>query len=57
MSYPTRADLFKKWSDAMLRGAIVGKPNYSQQSYQGKKNRRRRRTFRRRRRKTAWKAE
>lgn len=35
-SYPTRADLFKKWSEAMLRGAIVGKPNYSQQRQQGK---------------------
>lgn len=27
--YPKRADLFKKWSEAMLRGATVDKPTYS----------------------------
>lgn len=48
-SYPTRADLFKKWSEAMLRGAIVGKPNYSfhvkrkGMSFPHKRRRRRRR--------------
>jgi len=29
MSYPTRLDLFKKWSRAMEQGATVDKPNYS----------------------------
>lgn len=28
--YPKQAKLFKKWADAMLAGATVGKPNYSQ---------------------------
>jgi len=57
VSYPKRADLFKKWSEAMLRGATVDKPTYSEKSHQGKKNnmRTRRRSrlqrFRRRKRK------
>lgn len=29
MSYPKRLDLFKKWAQAMVNGAMVGKENYS----------------------------
>ena len=29
MSYPKRLDLFKKWAQAMVNGATVGKENYS----------------------------
>lgn len=51
-SYPKRADLFKKWSEAMLRGATVGKPTYSQKFHVKRRGRsfphkRRRRRHRR----------
>lgn len=51
-SYPTQADKFKKWSEAMLRGATVGKPTYSQQSSKGMRapRHRRRKRFRKRKR-------
>lgn len=31
MSYPKQAKLFARWAKAMLDGATVDKPNYSQQ--------------------------
>lgn len=48
-SYPTRADLFKKWSEAMLRGATVGKSSYSRATT-GAKGRKRPGRFRKRKR-------
>lgn len=51
-SYPTQADRFKKWSEAMLRGATVGKPSYSKRANKGgPKARKRPGRFRRKRRK------
>lgn len=56
MSYPTRADLFKKWSEAMLRGATVDKPTYSQKSSYGTRRKRPGR-FRKRKRKKKMKGD
>lgn len=49
-SYPRRADLFKKWSEAMLRGATVEKPTYSKRATTGAKGRKRPGRFRKRKR-------
>ena len=55
MSYPTRLDLFRKWSRAMEQGAKVDKPNYSPasttKSRPTRKRRMRRKRFHRKRKK------